>query len=408
MLHIKNMKLLIFTLVLIAITFSGCLEENIEPVEITFNNMLDILNYAETNGDFINSPENPALIDVDEVQAALGSYLILDIRNQSDFAKGHIPGALNIIADQIINLLDTMKTLDFQKVVIVSSSGQKAAYVTSLLRIIGYDNIYSLDYGMGYWNEIFADVWISSKTNSKYFNTYYLLEWPNKEELTIKYDTPNPFLDDEAKTIDKKLKRRVEMLIKNFENNSVITIEKFDDMFNPIPYYFGYGEHTFIICYDHELKRGANPREPLLYNAHNIYPTPVFNSAGGAILYYKTRKSRTVRPLGAYLYNGQKPEYDFSSDRLLFTLPADKQIIIYSYNGQRSAYITAYLNLLGYDAKFVKFGAHSMMSKYFISWEIHGAVDKGNLDTVYYPSEFSKYDFYEENIRNYPYEVGTE
>ncbi len=385
----------------------SCLKENLEPVSISYNNMLDVLNYAETHGDFINSPENPALIDVDEVNANLNSFLILDVRSPSDFALGHIPGAINIQAERITAFLDTTNTLDFQKVVVVSKSGQKAAYITSLLRIIGYDNVYSLDYGMGYWNKLFADVWISSKSNSRYINTYYLLGWPNKEELTIEYSTPNLTFANEDKPIEEKLKDRVKLLISNYEQNSVITVEEFDDMFNPIPYYFGYGEHTFIICYDHELKRGANPSEPLLYNAHNIYPAP-YPPSGGPIEYYVAKNSRPVRPLGTYLYNGQSPEYDFSSDRLLFTLPPDKEIIIYSYNGQRSAYITAYLNLLGYDAKFVKFGAHSMMSKYFISWEIHGFVDKNNLDTVYYPSEFSKYDFFEENIRNYPYEAGNE
>jgi rhodanese-related sulfurtransferase len=92
----------------------------------------------------------------------------------------------------------------------------------------------------------------------------------------------------------------------------------------------------------------------------------------------------------------------------LFTIPTDREIIIYSYNGQRSAYITAYLNLLGYNARFISFGAHSMLSLYYMSWEIHGRVDdpKNTLDTVYYRSEFAKYAFWEENIRNYSVEIG--
>jgi hypothetical protein len=43
-----------------------------------------------------------------------------------------------------------------------------------------------------------------------------------------------------------------------------------------------------------------------------------------------------------------------------------------------------------------------------MSWEIHGRVDdpKNTLDTVYYRSEFAKYAFWEENIRNYSVEIG--
>ena len=381
------------------------MKENLEPVSISYNNMLDVLNYVETHGDFFNSPENPSLIDVDEVNANLSSFLILDIRNPSDFALGHIPGAINIKAEEIINFLDTTDIFDFQKVVVVSKSGQKAAYVTSLLRITGYDNIFSLDYGMGYWNELFADVWLSSKSNSRYVDNVYLQNKPKTEDFLINFSTPNLVFEDEKKPIEENIKERAKFLISHYEQNSVITIEEFDDMFSRAPHHYGYGENRFIICYDHELKRGANPREPLLYNAHRSFPVP---EPPNDPEYYLTKDSPPVRPLGAYLYNGQRPEYDFSSDKLLFSLPPGKEIIIYSYNGQRSAYITAYLNLLGYDAKFVKFGAHAMMSKYFDSWEITGLVKLNNLDTIYFRSEFSKYDFFEENIRNYPYEVGTE
>ncbi len=384
----------------------SCLDENLNQPDITYNDFLDVLNYAETHGDFINSTENPALISVDEVYAGLTSFLIVDIRNPSEFVLGHIPGAINVSPQEVINFLDTMHVLKFEKVIIVSASGQKAGYITSLLRILGYVNIYSLDYGMGYWNEIFSDIWRSSKSNSKYINNFYLLRIPYRDKIKISYSTPPLSFEDETKPIIQKLKERARLLITNYEINSVITVEQFDEMLNVNTIQVGFGKTRFIICYDHELKRGANPKEPLLYNAHKVIPLSVYKD--GKLIRYDTTKSPPVRPPEANLYNGQFPEYDFSSDRLLFTIPAHKEIIIYSYNGQRSAYITAYLNLLGYNAKFVKFGAHSLMSKYFISWKIIGAVEKNYLDTVYFPSEFSKYDFYDENIRNYPFEVGGE
>ncbi len=400
----------LLSILLISISVASCLEENLQPVEIKYNNMLDILNFAESHDDFINSPENPALIEVDEVNAELSSLLILDIRDPGDFVLGHIPGAINIAPQKVIDFLDTTKILNFEKVVVVSKSGQKAAYVTSLLRIIGYNNVYSLDYGMGYWNQIFADVWISSKSSSKYVDSYYLLRVPPKEPSYLSYSTPSVTFEDESKPFIKKLKDRVNQLITDYDKNSVITIEEFDNMLNTSTTRFGYGKNRFIICYDHTFNpNNINISEnALLFYAHKVEPKPVFEDDSVTIKYYDTRY-RILRPPEVHAFNGQAPEHDFSSDKLLFTIPHYKEIIIYSFNGQRSAYITAYLNLLGYNAKFVEFGAHSMLSKYSISWEIHGLVRyEDQLDTVYYPSPFTKYDFYPDSIRNYPYEVGNE
>ncbi len=395
----------LFLSILLGFFSVSCLEDNIQPVTIPFNNTLDVINFVETNSNYINSDQNPSLINVDDVFGELNSSLILDIRQPSEFASGHIPGAINIPPVDIITYIDNTDISKYQKIIIVSKSGQKAAYVTSLLRIVGYNNIYSLNYGMGYWNEIFADVWYETKTNSRYIDNYYLLNWGSKEKLKINYTTPNLMFEDNSKSIKNKIKDRIKLLISSYENNSIISVDEFDDKFQTIPYFFGYGTRTFIMCYDHELERGVSPKDPILYNAHNTYPQP-YPRFDAPVEYYIQARSRTVRPLGAFLYNGQSPEWDFRSDALLFTLPNDKEIIIYSYNGQRSAYITAYLNLLGYDAKFILFGAHSMMSKYFTSWEINGLVFKNNLDTVYYDSELSKYDFKKEKIRNYSYEVG--
>ena len=60
--------------------------------------------------------------------------------------------------------------------------------------------------------------------------------------------------------------------------------------------------------------------------------------------------------------------YDPAEDPLtiakdLKTLPgaSDKTVVVYCYTGQTSAYMAAYLRLLGYNAKTLKFGANSMM-----------------------------------------------
>ncbi len=44
----------------------------------------------------------------------------------------------------------------------------------------------------------------------------------------------------------------------------------------------------------------------------------------------------------------------------LKTLPTDKTIVVYCYTGQTSANMAAYLQVLGYDAKSLLFGASGM------------------------------------------------
>jgi rhodanese-related sulfurtransferase len=45
----------------------------------------------------------------------------------------------------------------------------------------------------------------------------------------------------------------------------------------------------------------------------------------------------------------------------LKTLPADKTIAVYCYTGQTSAFLVAYLRLLGYDAKSILYGTNGMI-----------------------------------------------
>ena len=49
--------------------------------------------------------------------------------------------------------------------------------------------------------------------------------------------------------------------------------------------------------------------------------------------------------------------YDFRSTNDLQTFPPDRKIVIYTFNGQLSAFVVAYLKVLGYDAYSLKYGA---------------------------------------------------
>jgi hypothetical protein len=74
----------------------------------------------------------------------------------------------------------------------------------------------------------------------------------------------------------------------------------------------------------------------------------------------------------------------------LQTLPNDRPILIYSGDGQLSACMTAYLTVLGYDAKTLLFGANQLF--YF------------RLST---DPNLTQYAFSNADIMNYPYLTGN-
>jgi 3-mercaptopyruvate sulfurtransferase SseA len=90
-------------------------------------------------------------------------YLIL-----TDFSTiGHIAGAVNVPATDVISHLDAMDVSGYEKIVIACYTGQTAAFVTSLVRMAGYSNAFSLKWGMSSWNEACA-----GPLNSNSKNTY--------------------------------------------------------------------------------------------------------------------------------------------------------------------------------------------------------------------------------------------
>ena len=60
---------------------------------------------------------------------------------------------------------------------------------------------------------------------------------------------------------------------------------------------------------------------------------------------------------GAFQYT---PYASLDVDQLLGFLPTDQTIVVYCWTGQHSSQITAYLNMLGYDAKSLKYGSNNL------------------------------------------------
>jgi rhodanese-related sulfurtransferase len=75
---------------------------------------------------------------------------IISLRSAEDYAKGHIPGAVNMSVNELF-AADNLATIPPDKdVVLVCYTGQTAGQATSALNILGYE-AYSLLFGMSSW-----------------------------------------------------------------------------------------------------------------------------------------------------------------------------------------------------------------------------------------------------------------
>jgi rhodanese-related sulfurtransferase len=341
----------IYLLLLFSLVQLVCLEDSINPpVTVDISNPEDLLIYLESKGDYINSPDMPSIISAEKVYTNRSSYLIIDIRTRDEFVSGHIEGAVNISHEKIIGFLDTTNISDYHRILIVSSTGQEAAYYNSYLRLYGFNNSYSLGFGMASWNQDFASIWgnasIDDSDKIVHFTT---LEYPKNRYS----DLPNINFRDSLSTIEEKTKKRIVDLMKDPYN---INLTYF-----PTDYY--------IICFAAKLLYYS--KEPPIAHPENAV-------------------SFTPPPANSDYYIPPPVNSDLRSVSNLQTLPNNKPILLYSYSGQLSSYAVAYLRLLGYDAKNLSFGTHSLFYSTMKAIEI-----------------FEPYTFTTSKIMNYPYAIGN-
>lgn len=249
------------------------------------------------------------IINADEVKKNLKNegYHVIDIRSDSWFEYGHIKNAANIPAEELLNYFESkINPSDFEKIVIVCYSGQSAAYYSALLRIAGYDNVYSMKWGMSSWREDFAESWFKNTKTS----------FEDKLETST---NDKPALGDHLQT------------------NSGLECQEFVE--NRLKELFAVPYSDFIIKHDDVF---GNPED---------YFT---------VYYGKAEDYNAGHIPGAILYDQGN---SLLLDKDLLTLPKDKKVALYTTTGQKAAYLTAYLNVLGYDAGNIAYGENSFMNK---------------------------------------------
>ena len=88
---------------------------------------------------------------VEDVKAALESgTLMIDVREESEYAEGHIPGAINIPIRTLAQNLDKVPT--DTPVLISCASGLRAGMATAAMRVLGYENVKSFPGSFKAWS----------------------------------------------------------------------------------------------------------------------------------------------------------------------------------------------------------------------------------------------------------------
>lgn len=296
----------LFLVALLFVSLISCSED--DSTEPSIDESAILIEYLEgTAGDFINTaaPAMKTATDIYTNISANADVAVLDIRAAADFEKGRIPNAVNVTLAEIVNYYKTNNLASKEAVYVACYTGQTASFATSLLRLLGYSNTWTLKFGMSSWNEEFSASWDGAISNGK---AAQFVTDATAKGAAVSMPTLSTGLSDPAAILEARVNA---LLTEGFGVASIANADVFAAL-----------DNYYIVNYWPE-------------NHYSLGHIP-----------------------GAMQYT---PKADLKSATFLKTLPTDKDVVVYCYTGQTSAFVTAFLRVLGYNAKSLKFGTNAMI-----------------------------------------------
>lgn len=267
----------------------------------------ELISYLVEEGDYVNSRDFPSLIKAASVFEGIdGKNHIIDLRGPNSYTAGHIKGAVKVeFSDLPGYFKKDIKPSEFDKIILVCYSGQISSYAASLLRLMGYGNVFAMRWGMSGWTKDFAYQWTDA-LSSDFVDKLETTE----NEKAVPTDFP------QIKTGKTKGSEIAEIRFnKIFETgyaDALIAAEKV----------FKQPENYYIINYERKDK----------YESGHV---------PGAVRY--------------------KPGAVLGIISEMQTIPTDKEIVVYCESGHKAGFVTAYLRLFGYNTKSLLYGNNSFM-----------------------------------------------
>ncbi len=310
-----------FMIVMLASAFvmTSCKDDDTaEPVvkgnfatlsEYMVNNDLDLPTVLSTPNNWVVSPE---LIEgdagiVDSTDYSIPGYFVFDIRQAADFEAGHIKGAMNVALADVLTKAAEVGTE--KPILLVCYSGQTAGRAVMALRLSGYKNAQVMKFGMSYWNAEF-DKWTEKVGNTADGNANWEIDVASPG-LPI-----NDYPAWETTSTD----------------GAVILADAVTAM-------LAKPSAEWIVSATDILA------DPLAHNLYNFWDEATYMGIG----HYK----------GAYLNS-------VISLATVTNFPTEDEFKVYCYTGQTSSMATAWLQVIGYNARSIGNGVNAVRNQALI------------------------------------------
>lgn len=245
---------------------------------------------------------------VDSVTGTIPNYHVFDIRPAADFAAGHIQGAINVALKDVVT---TAANYQDKPILVVCFTGQTAGQAVMALRLSGYADAVVLKWGMAGWNAQFKGPWNSNSGVETQANGNIAVGSANwvTTAAPANGSFAEPVWTSTSTDGAAILAERVQAVL----NNGFTTTAAADVMANPANYQIiNYWSAADYIGFGH---------------FNGAYDMPVISLAGDLV--------KAIDP--------------------------SKEAEVYCYTGQTSSMAIFWLNVLGYNAKSIGFGANKLV-----------------------------------------------
>lgn len=148
----KRISLLLLSLTLTASLFVGCgnnstekKDANTETASQSSSNSSSETSSQSVSKD-ISIEESKKLINEGNVN------LILDVRNEDEFAKGHLKNAIQIPVKELKENLSDIEKFKDELVLVYCRSGKRSAEAVDILKENGFKNLVHMKDGISKWD----------------------------------------------------------------------------------------------------------------------------------------------------------------------------------------------------------------------------------------------------------------
>lgn len=304
----KFINYFLLVAILPALVLTGCKDDS-DPEPAAKGNFETLKTYMVAEGydlpellsGWVIAPkmvtENGGIVETDYT---IPGYHVFDIRSSADFALGHIKDAINVpLVDVLIKAADVGTD---KPILVVCASGQTAGRAVMALRLSGFPDAKVMKFGMSYWNPQF-DKW-TPKIGSPAVGSS---NWTTDAAATMPINN-NPVWETTSTDGGEILAAAV---------TNMLSME--------------WGTSSADVL--------AAPGD---YKIYNFWSSEDYIAFGHYVGAYQ------IKPISL-------------ANDIVNGFPQSDLFQVYCYTGQTSSFTTAWLQVLGYNAKSITYGANSLV-----------------------------------------------